>query len=171
MKWIRRILLVVLVLALAPVVGLVVHGPVGPLLGGPLFGEVVAEAVEDWSFTDVHGEIQIETHVGLLPYSVTTWCLSHEGRLYVPSRNASAKRWVKQVLADPEAWIRVGGKVYPVRFERVTDPGIRSVLGQETLAKYLGIEAAEVRPVSGPAGPDAPRAEISIFRVESRDAS
>ena len=119
MRWIRRLVILALVLVALPGVALWIHGPLGPLLAGPLFGDVVTERVEDWSFTDAHAEIQVQTHVGFLPYSVTTWCLSHERELYVPARNGGDKRWVRQILADPDAWIRVKGEVYPVRFTRL----------------------------------------------------
>lgn len=169
MRWIRRLLVATGLLVLAAVLGLVVHGPLGPLAAGPLFGDVVDERIDDWSFTDAHAEIQVQTRIGFLPYSVTTWCLSHEGLLYVPSRNGGQKRWVQRIMEDPNAWIRVGGKTYPVRFRRITDMENGRPLRRLMLAKYLGIEADVVRGVSGPSPTGEPRAEIWTFVVESRD--
>ena len=170
MRWTRRLVLSFVLLAILALGGIAAHGPVGPLAGGPLLGEQVREPISDWSFTDAHAEIQVQTRIGFLPYSVTTWSLSHQGRLYVPARNGGAKRWVQRVLADPDARIRIAGKVYPVRFERVTRSEETEPVGRLMLAKYLGIEAEQVRALSGPTSDGHPRAEIWIFRVESRDA-
>ena len=63
--------------------------PLGPIAGRELTGEVVAEPVSDWSFTDEHNLIAVETRPDA-PHSVTTICIAHEGALYVPARGASA---------------------------------------------------------------------------------
>ncbi len=169
-RWTRRLVLAFVLVVILALGGVAAHGPIGPLPGGPLLGELVREPVRDWSFTDAHGEIQVQTRIGILPYSVTTWSLSHQGRLYVPARNGGAKRWVQRVLSDPEARIRIAGKVYPVRFELVTGSEETRPLARVMLAKYLGVEADEARPLSGPTPEGQPRAEVWIFRVESRDA-
>ena len=52
-------------------------GPWGPFPGGVLWGEVAREPVADWSFVDAVAEVQVETRFGPLPWSVTTWALTH----------------------------------------------------------------------------------------------
>lgn len=95
-----------------------------PGLGLP--GEVVGEPVPDWSFTNGIEEIFIETRTGYgLPHSVTIWCVSIDGDLYV---GASApefpreRRWVRNVRRDPDVRLSIDGRLYERRLELVTDP-------------------------------------------------
>jgi hypothetical protein len=96
-------------------------GPCGPISGGRIDGETATEPVTDWRFTNDISTIQVETNPAD-PYSVTTWCVTDGQMLYVPSRNAARKQWVKNVLADPNVRLRIGDKVYERRAVRVTDP-------------------------------------------------
>ena len=47
-------------------------GPIGPIPGGALRGDPVAEPVQDWSFLDAEHTVQLETRPGD-PYSVNVW--------------------------------------------------------------------------------------------------
>ena len=78
--------------------------PSGERPGFGISGEVARTPVSDWSFTDDVEEILIETRAGYgLPHSVTIWCVSIDGELYV---GASApefpkeRRWVRNVRRD-----------------------------------------------------------------------
>ena len=143
-------------------------GPWGPFPGGILWGEVAREPVTDWSFVDAVAEVQVETHLGPLPWSVTTWALTHEGVLYVPSRNCFEKRWVKNLLAHPDVRVRIGGRLHELRAVREEDPARGDALLRQMLVKYLGIEAEDPRPLA--AEPDAgeTRAYGCLFRLEPR---
>lgn len=155
----------ILVACLAWLLGAV--APYGPIAGGRLRGER-APLPADWSFVDRVAEVQVETRLGPLPWSVTTWCLSHQGRLYLPARNCLAKRWVKNLLADPNVRVRIQGRVYELRAIRDEDPEIEQALIEQMLIKYLGIEAERPRPVAG-VTPDADgRAYGCAFRMEPR---
>jgi hypothetical protein len=143
-------------------------GPLGPIGGGRLRGEVAASTPADWSFADRVGEVQVETQWGLLPWSVTTWCLTHAGRLYLPSRNCLAKRWVQNVLANPEVRVRLEGRIYELRAVRDEDPEVGRALLEQMLVKYLGIEAEGARPAQG-GDPEAnAQAYGCAFRLEPR---
>lgn len=141
--------------------------PYGPIAGGRLRGES-ASAPDDWSFVDAVPEVQVETHLGMLPWSVTTWCLSHQGRLYLPARNCLSKRWVQNVLADPEVRVRVQDRVYPLRAIREEDTEVVQALVEQMLIKYLGIEAEQPRPVEGVTPEADGRAYGCAFRMEPR---
>jgi hypothetical protein len=143
-------------------------GPLGPFGGGRLRGEVAAPPA-DWSFADRVGEVQIETRWGPLPWSVTTWCLTYAGRLYVPSRNCLAKRWVRNVLADPDVRVRAEGRIYELRAVRDDDPEVGRALLDQMLVKYLGIEAQGARPVEGGDPETQGRAYGCAFRLEPRE--
>ncbi len=143
-------------------------GPWGPFPGGVLWGEVAREPVADWSFVDRVGEVQVETRLGPLPWSVTTWALSHEGRLYLPSRNCREKRWVKNLLADPDVRVRIQGRLHELRAVLDEDPARGEGLLQQMLVKYLGIEADAARPLAPPRAPGEARAYGCAFRMDPR---
>jgi len=97
------------------------NGPCGPLPGGRLDGEVVDQAVHDWSFVDDYRHCQLEVRPEK-PHSVTTYCFAAGDVLYVPAIMGDGKQWTKMAVAEPRARIRIGGRIYPVQLERVLDP-------------------------------------------------
>lgn len=101
-------------------------GPIGPFPGGRLRGEVVVDPVTDWSFTDEHTTIAVETRPSF-PHSVTTICFVHEGNLYVPSLDPRGKKWPYYLLENPNVRLKIGDKVYPGRAVRVTDLDVQTV--------------------------------------------
>jgi len=94
-------------------------GPVLLLPGGELSGPVEA-LPGDWSFSDEISTIQLETRP-TDPYSINIWAVGLEDRLYVHA-GANRSRWVENLIADPQARVRVGGKLYLVTAVRVEDP-------------------------------------------------
>src|ERR1700730_9120646 len=51
-----------------------------------LKGNLVTTPVTDWSFTDQVSAIQVQTRTRyLLPHSVTTYCASYNGQLFLDS--------------------------------------------------------------------------------------
>ena len=138
------------------VLALAACGPVGPIPGGKLEGEVVAEPVDDWSFTNPHETIQLETRLED-PHSVTVWCVAQEGRLYIPSRHPEKKRWVQHVAEDARVRVRVADRIYPASIARVTDRAELEAVVPLLIRKY------ELDP------PDAEEEkDVWVFRVESR---
>lgn len=109
--------------------------PIGPIAGGRLGGEVAGSPPSDWSFANRHETIEIETRPES-PHSVTVWCVSHDGALYVPTRDPEKKHWVSNVLEDPRVRVRVGGVLYEGRAVRVTDPAELDDAVPALLAKY-----------------------------------
>ena len=88
--------------SLLAILALAACGPLGPIPGGKLAGELVSAPVVDWSFTDAISNIEIETRPEA-PYSVTVWCFRSGSALYVPSRNPRSKAWVTQSTAQMSA--------------------------------------------------------------------
>jgi hypothetical protein len=98
-----------------------------------LAGEVVTQPVDDWSFTDAHPEIRIETRTPWwIPHSVTIVCASKDGRLYVGARDPEGKRWVANVDRDPAVRLEIGDRIYEGRLVSIEDPA----RGQEVFAAY-----------------------------------
>jgi hypothetical protein len=101
-----------------------------------LSGESAAFPV-DWSFTDAEKEIAIEVQTPyLLPHSVTIWCASLDGALYVAASNPDSKRWPGWVDEDPNVRLLVAGKLYEARLEPLTDTGTVDRLRAVYAAKY-----------------------------------
>jgi hypothetical protein len=106
-----------------------------------LSGEEVAEPIADWSFTDAAKEAFLETRAWWGRHSVTVWLVSVDGRLFVAGDNrGTRKRWVANLDRDPRARLAIGGRVYPLRARRVTDP----VLWDRVTARYPVKYAAEL---------------------------
>jgi len=143
-------------------------GPWGPFPGGILWGEVSSEPVVDWSFADRVTEVQVETRLGPLPWSVTTWALTHDGTLYLPSRNCFEKRWVKNLLEHSEVRVRVEGRLHELRAVPEEDPALGAALLRQMLLKYLGIEAEDPRSLAAEPGERETRAYGCLFRLEPR---
>jgi hypothetical protein len=123
------------VVALVAVAYAMRSNPIGPVAGRQLSGTVVAEPVTDWSFTDEHQTIAIETRPAA-PHSVTVICFTHEGNLYVPAQGGSEKSWPYYALADPRVRVRVGDRIYPARATRVTDESLIPAMREAGARKY-----------------------------------
>ena len=86
-----------------------------------LMGDTVP-APADWSFTDQIPEIALQVHTPyLLPHSVTIWCSSVEGKLFIGASRPETKRWPGWVDADPNVKLKIDGKVYEARLTPLTD--------------------------------------------------
>ena len=134
-------------------------GPVGPIPGGPLWGDEVIDPVDDWTFASRHQQIQLETRPGS-PYSVNVWCVVHEGRLYIPSGKPKGKRWVLNILENDRVRVRISGDVYLTRAVRVTDSDERRAAVELYMSKYN---------VPDPDQPDSAR-EVWFFRIDPRNS-
>ncbi len=111
--------------------------PVDRRPGLRLGGEVVEEGGGDWSFTNEHREIAIETRTPwLLPHSVTIVCAARDGRFFVGARNPDGKRWVANVDRDPEVRLKIGGRVYEQRLLPLEDPADLRSAYEAYAAKY-----------------------------------
>ena len=124
-----------------------------------LSGTTFEGEVTDWSFTDAHPQIFIETRTPyLLRHSTTIACAADGESFYVAARNPTGKRWVENVERDPNVRIEIAGTLYERKLEAIDDEeGIR--------AAYRAYAAKYGWPASPP--PDAP--ETRYFRVVARD--
>jgi hypothetical protein len=97
----------------------------------------------DWSFTDAHDEIALEVS-GLLglPHSVTIWCATLDGALFIGARAPETKRWPAWADADPDVRLKIAGELYEVR---LTPLDAAATIGQlqAAFAKKYAIPAPE----------------------------
>jgi hypothetical protein len=134
--------LVVLIVAVG-VVARFTDGGIDIFPGGPLeSGELVAgpEPRGDWSFARDVPEMALQLVDP--PRSRTVWLLVHDGRLFVVSGYMKTplgrlwKKWPAQAERDGRAVVRIEGKRYERRAERVHDRAIFEALAAESRRKY-----------------------------------
>ncbi len=105
-------------LVTAVVVGCV--DPEGQRPGLRLSGESAREFPADWSFTNEYREIALEVHAPyLLSHSLTIWCGSVGGQLYVAARDPETKRWPGWVARNPNVRLRISGRIYEAALVRL----------------------------------------------------
>jgi hypothetical protein len=133
-------------------------GPIGPFPGGPLVaGELVHEAVPDWTFAKDIGSIELEVDPQS-PLSRTVWLAVVGGALYVPCGFPENKTWPHQALRDGRVVLRIDGRRYERQALHESDPERLRLLGAEVARKYgVGDEEAAV------AGRD-----VWFFRMDPR---
>lgn len=102
---------------------------------------------EDWTFAHAHPEIALEVSTPyLIPHSITIWCATLDGNLYVAAGRPETKTWPGWVDADPDVRIRVEDGVYEARLEPLEDEAlIQQVMALQ--AEKYGFEMP-----SGPTG-------------------
>jgi len=134
------VVIVVLVLVVLRITG---FNPIGNTPGPGnypglwLSGTAVSAPVTDWSFVNQYQTDKLQTRTWyLIPHSVTTSFIVHDGQLYLTSgfragrRFPEDKSWTTNVMRDPHVRLKFGNNLYDCRLSHVTDPAERAaVLG------------------------------------------
>lgn len=132
------LLCLVLVLAVLRITG---FNPIGDTPGPGnypglwLSGKAVTTPVTDWSFVTRYKTDKVQTRTWyIMPHSVTTGFIVHNGQLYLTSMFAAGvpfpqgKSWVKNVMRDPHVRLKFGNDLYDCTLSHVTDPDERAVV-------------------------------------------
>jgi hypothetical protein len=151
----KYILAAVVVAAVLGYTAFIVSCPCDRTPGGWLLGTEVSEPVADWAFANEAPLCQVEVR-SWHPHSVNLNCMSAQGALYLSCAQCDGKYWSTIALGNPDGRMRIGGKVYPVRLQRVTDPKVLDNAWQARAAK-----------TGRAAGPRS--ADWWSFRVTSRE--
>lgn len=156
MRVLRWILLALgaLAVALALLIGVArwFDGPLGPIPGGPLRGELSTQDPGDWSFAGDASTLELEVH----GRSRTVWYVTQGGTLYIAAAEAARKRWPAEAEADGRVRLRVGGRIYERQAVRITDPALARPVGDAFRAKYhVDLD-------------DAAAARAWLFRIDPR---
>ena len=108
-----------------------------------LDGDRVTEAVTDWSFTEDHQEIFVQTRTPyLIPHSVTTYCAFFEGDLYLFSAYYQGgtfpdeRGWNRNVMRDNRVRLKIGDRLFDQTVSHVTDADTRAAVHANAVAKY-----------------------------------
>ena len=143
MKTVARIVGAILVCLALVLVVLRITGfnPIGDKPGAGnypglwLSGEVVTTPVADWSFATQYRTDKVQTRTWyMIPHSVTTGFIVHNGQLYLTSNFAArvpfpqGKSWVSNVIRDPHVRLKFGNNLYDCTLSHVTDPDERAAV-------------------------------------------
>ena len=108
-----------------------------------LSGTVQEAPVSDWSFTDEHEEIFVQTNTRIgIPHSVTTYSTDYQGDFYLFSAYYGGgnfpddRAWNRNVMRDPRVRIKIGDNLYDRQLNYVADESIRQAVHRELEAKY-----------------------------------
>jgi len=108
-----------------------------------LRGDLVTTPVPDWSFTDKYQTVKVQTRdLFQLPHSVTTYCASYNGQLYLTSvyraglQYPHGRHWNENVARDPHVRIKIGDQLFDRTLVYVTDPDERAAVIRNKAKKY-----------------------------------
>ena len=134
-----------IVIALFTILSLLIVGyePQDQSPGLWLTGELATEPVADWSFTEQHGEIFVQTRSPwLIPHSVTTYCATYNDSFYLFSAYYGGgdfpdlRRWNKNVVRDPRVRLKIGDQLFDQTLSYIDDESIRMPVHQAFVDKY-----------------------------------
>ena len=104
-----------------------------PFSGGALDGKL-APVPDDWSEVSAAEVIQLETNPAK-PYSVKLWIIGNGKQLYVHA-GANRTTWVEHIEDDPRVKLLIGGNLYELLAERVTDSNDFKAFSAVYASKY-----------------------------------
>ena len=134
-----------IVIALFTILSLLIVGyePQDQSPGLWLTGELATEPVADWSFTEQHGEIFVQTRSPwFIPHSVTAYCATYNDSFYLFSAYYGGgdfpdlRRWNKNVVRDPRVRLKVGDQLFDQTLSYIDDESIRMPVHQAFVDKY-----------------------------------
>ena len=134
-----------IVIALFTILSLLIVGyePQDQSPGLWLTGELATEPVADWSFTEQHEEIFVQTRSPwLIPHSVTTYCATYNDSFYLFSAYYGGgdfpdlRRWNKNVVRDPRVRLKIGDQLFDQTLSYIDDESIRMPVHQAFVDKY-----------------------------------
>lgn len=103
--------------------------PVEPVDRRPGLGlTATAGSWEDGTMAAVSGrqEVHLETRPWHgIPHSVTTILWRDGGMLYIPCAKCAQKRWPANVAANPDVRVKISGRLYDVRLQKIEDDAER----------------------------------------------
>ena len=100
-------------------------------------GDLITEFPDNWEFTNSFREIAVEVNTPYwLPHSVTIWCGTVDGDLYVAARAPETKFWPGLVDRNPNVRLRIDDKIYEGRLSPLDDPDQIAAVQQSYADKY-----------------------------------
>ena len=127
-------------------------GPIEIITGGPFKTGEPATAPESWGFLADRGTLEFQTMAP--PRSRTVWLAVVDDRLFLISGYMTTgygklwKQWPHHVVEDDRVILRIDGKLYEQRVERITEGEIIAPVMAEFGRKY-GFEGSPEAVASG----------------------
>lgn len=122
-------------------------------IGGPFRSGEPAPSPTSWDFIRERQEIEFQSLEP--PVSRTVWLAVHDGRLFILSGYMNTrlgrlwKQWPRHIEADSRIILRIDGRLYPQRMQRITEgPEIVPVM-TEISRKYGGGGPGSAAAVNG----------------------
>lgn len=151
LKWLGILIGVLLLLIAGFFVSMRFHdGPREIISGGPFQTGELAPTPDSWAFLKDRDTIQFQTLEP--PTSRTIWLATHEGRLFLVSGYMNTtmgkiwKHWPHNIEDDNRVILRIDGKLYEQRLERIMDgPDVMPVLKE--FARKYGFNASDTSEV------------------------
>jgi len=92
---------------------------------------------DDWSFTQDTLEVGLQVVTPyFLPHSVTIWCVSLDGDLFIAAAEPETKKWPSWVNDDPNIVIKVGDQLFDAHAEPLRDAATLARLKNVYKEKY-----------------------------------
>ena len=109
-----------------------------------LTGNAVTTPVTDWSFTANYPTVEVQTNTWYgIPHSVTIYCVTYNGKLYlsslvVPGAPAypQGRAWNQNIARDPHVRVEIGDQLYDLTATYVTDPAEHDGVMASEMKKY-----------------------------------
>ncbi len=137
-------------------------GPLGPLPGGWLRGELASERPADWTFANRQPDLLVESRAFTLPWSGRVWFIAHRGRLHLLLPGIFGDDLKRRLDVDPHVRVEVDGKLYEQVAVPVTDDAETGELLGPVIRRQFALEIGDdVR-----RAPGAHQAEIWIYRLD-----
>lgn len=163
-----RVILVVLIASVAFGVWarLFAGGPVGPIPGGWIRGEIVDGPVDDWTFAKESQYLLVESRARMLPYSSQCWFMVKGGRIFLMLPALFGDSLERRIEEDPRIRIGIDGRVYNQRAVAMSSDGLVGELMGPILRRIGSIELeGDVRRVPGASKLEG--ANIAIYVLEN----
>ncbi len=164
MRWLLRTLLGLVLVAVAFLGwARVFHaGPLGPIPGGALSGELVPELPHDWSFANRAPYLLVESRAFALPWSGRVWFLAHAGRLHLLLPGFFGDDLQRRLAIDPRVRVEIDGRVYEQVAVPVAGDAQLSQLMAPILRRQFAIEVSgALRRIEG-----ATQAALTVYRLD-----
>ena len=122
-------------------------------------GELVETRITDWSFTNEHPEVFLQTHPWYgVPHSVTVVLGTNGDSLYMPSiyfqepkKYPDGKYWNQIVDTYPDVEIKIGDQVFPRTIRLISDPAEFEIALEALASKYYSWRNIKTNPDEAPA--------------------
>jgi hypothetical protein len=141
LKWLAILIGIIILVVVLFFVGMRFHdGPINIISGGPFKTGEPASTPANWSFLKDRTTIEFQTMEPAT--SRTVWCAVHEGRLFVVSGYMTTnygklwKQWPHYLEDDNRVILRVDGKLYEGKLERIREGALVAPVMAEFGRKY-----------------------------------